>query len=397
MVKEIPLKKTCSFLLLALLFLTACTSPSFQSSQPDSTTPPPPSVVKGLTFQSGQFKVVGDLRLPEGSGPFPVVLFVHGSGPADRTGNMAYLPIMERMLRAGYATFAWDKPGTGESTGTLGEPNLRHQRAQILLDAIELMKSRPDIDPQRIGVWGASQAGYVIPIALTQTQDIAFVICVSCPGVSGEDQTGYQAMAIGLCQDLPEEKLAEKERLLTELDQNRAFETYAQYLDYRGSMAALAALAQVSLASWPVIPEETWQANPMENEDLWNPVAVMPQVKAPVLAIYGDQDRQIDPLQAASAYRKALAQAGNPKNQVVVFPDANHGIVKSKNGCPEDDQKALNRFLLRFAITHGWFSAEKATEEINKDPYRPGLFKSTPFAKGYLDLMEEWLEGLYEE
>jgi alpha-beta hydrolase superfamily lysophospholipase len=56
------------------------------------------------------------------------------------------------MLQAGFATFAWDKPGTGESTGELSEPNLRHQRAQILLDAIELMKTRPDIAPTRIGV-----------------------------------------------------------------------------------------------------------------------------------------------------------------------------------------------------------------------------------------------------
>ena len=96
---------------------------------------------------------------------------------------------MESMLKAGFATFAWDKPGTDESTGTLREPNLRHKRARILLDAIELMKARPDIDPTKIGVWGDSQAGYVIPIALTQTNDIAFVICVSCPGESGHDQT----------------------------------------------------------------------------------------------------------------------------------------------------------------------------------------------------------------
>ena len=203
--------------------------------------------------------MVGDLRLPTGSGPFPVVLFVHGSGPADRTGNMAFPPIMERMLQAGFATFAWDKPGTGESTPKLneGDPNLRHKRAQILLDAIELMKSHPDIDPTRIGVWGGSQAGYVIPIALTQTEDIAFVICVSCAGESGHDETGYQVMALGLCQDMPKEKSAEIDRLLAELDQNRSYETYPQYLAYRKSMADLAALVPVSLARWPVIPEET--------------------------------------------------------------------------------------------------------------------------------------------
>ena len=61
--------------------------------------------------------------------------------------------------------------------------------------------------------------------------------------------------------------------------------------------------------------------------------------KIPVLAIFGDQDRQMDPLQAAAAYRSALAQAGNPMSRVALFPKANHGMVVSESGCPEEDQQ----------------------------------------------------------
>ena len=75
--------------------------------------------VEEITFHSGPFTVVGDLQFPAGAGPFPVVVFVHGDGPNSRTSGVTYPPIMERMLRAGYATFAWDKPGTGESTGEI--------------------------------------------------------------------------------------------------------------------------------------------------------------------------------------------------------------------------------------------------------------------------------------
>ena len=382
------LTRLSAVLLAILLLLPACAAPS--SFGP----------VEELTFQSGEFKVVGDLRLPAGSGPFPVVLFVHGSGPADRTGLMGLnLPIMERMLQAGFATFAWDKPGTGESTPELDEsdPNLRHQRAQILLDAIELMKTRPEIDPTRIGVWGISQAGYVIPIALTQTKDIAFVICVSCPGESGIDQTGYQAMAFGLCEDMPKEKSAERDRLLKELDQNRSYETYAGYLAYRKSMADLAALVPVSLNNWPVTTEEDWLSNPIEDEGVWNPVSAVRQVNIPMLAILGGQDRQLDPLQAAFAYRKALGEAGNPKSRVEVFPNANHPIFTSKTGCPDEFQKTMIRTFLWFAITHGAPSPEQIIAEIAKDPYKPGLLPSVPYAPGYLDLMENWLKGLYAD
>lgn len=380
--------RNLAFLLLFSMLLTACSTPA---------TPPQFGEVEELTFQSGPFKVVGDLRLPAGSGPFPVVLFVHGDGPVDRTGMMTYLPIMERMLQAGFATFAWDKPGTGESTGDLSEPNLRHKRAQILIDAIELMKTHPEIDPTRIGVWGASQAGYVIPIALTQTEDIAFLICVSCPGDSGHDQMVYQVTAFGLCEDMPKEKSAEMDRLLKELDQNRSFETYAGYLDYRNSVADLAALVPVSLDNWPVTPEDDWQANPIEDEDVWNPISAVRQVNIPVLAIFGDKDRNMDSLQAAFAYRDALGQTGNPKSQVEVFPNADHIILTSQTGCPDELQKTVTRYFLRFAITHGLTSQEKVMTYISEDPYKPGLLESIPFAPGYLDLMENWLKDLYAE
>ena len=94
-------------LVLTLLLLPACARQ------------PRPAGVEEIIFQSGEFTLVGDLRTPAGTGPFPVVLFVHGSGDADRTMFGMYLPIMERMLRAGYAVFSWDKPGYGESTGQL--------------------------------------------------------------------------------------------------------------------------------------------------------------------------------------------------------------------------------------------------------------------------------------
>ena len=121
---------------------------------------PQPARVEEITFQSGEFKLVGDLRTPAGTGPFPVVLFVHGDAQgANRTMFGMYLPIMERMLRAGYAVFSWDNPGAGESTGTTDRQQITQQQAQIVMDAIEVMKAHPDIDPGRIGLWGVSHGG----------------------------------------------------------------------------------------------------------------------------------------------------------------------------------------------------------------------------------------------
>ncbi|MGD2136605.1 MAG: CocE/NonD family hydrolase, partial [Gemmatimonadales bacterium] len=151
--------------------------------------------VEEIAFESGPFRIVGDLRTPEGPGPHPVVLFVHGDGPNNRTSGVTYPPLMDRMLRAGYATFAWDKPGTGASTGEIDRSRLMDQRVQIVLDAIDVVQARPDIDTDRIGMWGISQAGYVMPRVLERSDDVAFMIAVSCPGEPGVEQGAYLVTA----------------------------------------------------------------------------------------------------------------------------------------------------------------------------------------------------------
>jgi pimeloyl-ACP methyl ester carboxylesterase len=353
---------------------------------------PQPARVEEITFQSGEFTIVGELRTPEGTGPFPVVLFVHGSGPADRTGEGSYPPIIERMLRAGYATFSWDKPGTGESTGELREPTLRHQRAQIVLDAVEVMKVRGDIDSQRIGLWGISQAGYVMPLALMQSEDIAFMICISCPGMSGTDQTTYQNMAMALCTGTPKGQADRRTELLAELEAARTYKTYGEYVHYHEVIEALFGTAVQAPQGYGfgVVPEKAWLANDSENEHWWNPIEVIEQTEIPVLAIFGDKDPQMDPIQGAYAYRKAVEQAGNPLSRVDLFPKANHGIVTSETGCPADDLHWIEQYVK----TLGYDSLSEAQGALREDPYNPKVLSVYPYAPEYLDLIEEWLTNL---
>ena len=353
-----------------------------------SLTPQPPRVEE-ISFQSGSFHVVGDLRLPAGKGPFPVVVFVHGSGTDDRTNGGFALPIMERMARAGYATFSWDTPGSGESTGEFSRTRRLHEKAQILLDAIEVIKARPDIDPQWIGLNGGSQAGYVMPLALSRSQDIAFMICGACPGMSGVDQSTYQAMALAICEGVPEEQAGRRTELLAELDAARTYETYEEYVHYREVITSLFAIAPNAPHGYgfEVVPREAWLANDPEIEDWWNPIDVIRHTTIPVLAILGDRDPRIDPIQAAIAYREALEQAGNPRSRVELVPGANHDMIVSDTGCPDDD----NRRLMQYVQSKGYASLSEAQEALRKDP---GLISEFPFAPGFLDTLEQWLKDL---
>jgi pimeloyl-ACP methyl ester carboxylesterase len=337
-------------LLLALWVVTACARPT------------QPARTEEISFRSGSLQVVGDLRLPAGISPHPVIVFVHGDGPNDRTSGGTYPPIMERMERVGYATFAWDKPGTGESTGQIDRSRLGEQRAQIVLDAIEVLKAHPDLDPLHIGLWGISQAGYVMPRVLSRSADVAFMIAISCPGMAGVGQGAYLVSAQAVCAGVPEGEAEQMRRLLTEIEMAP---TYSEYRQYKEALDALPGIASAAILGYRtgVRPEEEWHVHDAESEYFWDPIEVIEQVTIPVLAFFGEKDTQIDPIQGAQAYQEALERAGNPNFRVELIPGTDHNIILSQTGCLDERAKRTR---------NEW----------------------TDYAPQYLDTLEEWLTAL---
>jgi pimeloyl-ACP methyl ester carboxylesterase len=381
--KAFEVRKLAFLFLVIVLLLSACTQQ------------PQPARIEEITFQSGEFTIVGDLRTPAGTGPFPVILFVHGSGPVDRTFFGGYLPIMEQMLGAGYAVFSWDKPGTGQSTGQVDDstPRKYHKRAQIVLDAIEVVKTRCDIDAGHIGLWGISQASHVMPLALSMSEDIAFMICVSCTGMSGLDQGMYLDTMQSICAGVPDEQADELKRLLSEFDRARTYETYAGYVHYRETLAALAGIASVrpDNSSRGVIPEAAWRANDPEIEDWWNPIEVIEQTTIPVLAIFGDRDPNVDGIQGAFAWRKALERAGNPNFRVELLPGVGHIMEKSQTGCLEEQAQTFEQVMRGQGIES---ISEFQTIITSKEPGRQPPFSQWPYDPAFLDILEQWIKVL---
>jgi len=319
--------------------------------------------VEEVTFHSGPFKIVGDLRLPEGEGPHPAVVFVHGDGPNNRTSGVTYPPIMERMLRAGYATFAWDKPGTGESTGEFAHDRVVEQRSEIVLDAIATLRARPDIDADRIGLWGISQAGYVMPRVLEKTDDVAFMIAVSCAGGPGVEQGIYLLAAQMVCAGRPAEDL---ERIRQQIRAFTMAATYEDYVEYKTPLTEdpfFVALAKYGQRI-EVGPREDWHpADPVREYYGFDPMEVIARTSIPVLAVFGERDTQVDPRQGAQAYREAVVRAGNPYSHVELVPGVDHNILHTETGCIEERNRRSRA---------GWRN------------YPPE----------YLDLIERWLREL---
>jgi pimeloyl-ACP methyl ester carboxylesterase len=322
------------FVLGVLLTISIVRAPAWRGT--------PPHDVEKFIFESGCFHVVGELRILSGEGRHPLVIMVHGDGPAYKN---SFLLLKRCFLRAGYATLIWDKPGFGQSTGELSRQRLRAERAEILLGAIDRAKSHPRIDSRRIGVWGISQAGYVIPLALAKTDDIAFMIMVGCPGENGIRQTAYLIRRQLQFEGVSERQAKKAEDHFIQLYYAETFEQYIQHAKPLVDNPVQRKLGFVS-ALWD---ETDWKPHSLEDEGFLDPIPIIEKVTIPVLAFFGEKDTQVDPIQGVDAYKKALTKAGNKNFRVELIPDADHGIIISQTGSLKERERRSAREWQNYA------------------------------------------------
>ncbi len=140
-----------------------------------------------------------------------------------------------------------------------------------------------------------------------------------------------------------------------------------------------------------VIPEEAWLENDPEFEVSWNPVGVLEQVRIPVLAIVGDRDSNLDPIQGAYAWRKALEKAGNPNFRVEILPNADHLISISESSCINEQMKTIDQVLQEQGYNG---TLDELLPLFQREPGKHTPLSAVPYAPGYLDLIEEWLRDL---
>ncbi len=75
--------------------------------------------------------------------------------------------------------------------------------------------------------------------------------------------------------------------------------------------------------------EDRWSPWPQDIDAFIDPMKIIQQTIIPVLALFGELDKNIDPVQGAQACETALQTAGNQHNQVVVIPRAEHVFVSA--------------------------------------------------------------------
>jgi len=159
------------FIVIILSLVTGCTNDSRPSTG-------------RVTFQNGDVNLAGNLFIPAGEGPFPAIVFVHGAG---KYTSQDYKYLSFFFVNHGFATLTYDKRGVGASSGSYkmvgvesGEAVLE-DLADDALAGVEFLKRNNQIDPNKIGFFGVSQAGWITPLAASKSSDVAFIVLYSGP------------------------------------------------------------------------------------------------------------------------------------------------------------------------------------------------------------------------
>jgi pimeloyl-ACP methyl ester carboxylesterase len=133
-----------------------------------------------VRFFNGPLNFAATLFVPKGGSKYPALAITQGSGKDSRKDE-GFRSLATLLAREGYVVLIYDKRGVGQSAGVYSETPDMALPAGDLIEAVRFLKTRKEVDPKKIGVYGHSQGGWVASLAAAVSGDISFLI-VSCGG-----------------------------------------------------------------------------------------------------------------------------------------------------------------------------------------------------------------------
>jgi pimeloyl-ACP methyl ester carboxylesterase len=338
-------------------FTLARANKRVENARPQHPKKPYPYVEEEVSYKSGAITFAGTFTKPKGDGPFPAALLITGSGAQDRDetilGHKLFLVLADHLTRKGIAVLRVDDRGVGGSTGVLIEAGIEEQ-ADDVLAGVAYLKGRKDVRADRIGLIGHSEGGFVAPLAASRSKDVAFIVLLAAPGVTGEEvllrqmedaakarQTATaaelaeardrQRRVFAIVKEGPDAETIRKRLLQLEREEVAKLSD-AERKEYEGVKAQAEMQMAMSLTPW------------FRSFVRYDPQPVLAKVAVPVLALNGDKDVQVAVKENLGAIAKALRQGGNADVTVKELAGLNHLFQHSETGAIAEYGKLQETF-----------------------------------------------------
>lgn len=222
--------------------------------------------------------LAGTLTLPDAAGPHPAVLLLHGSGPLDREGNTPKVPVnlgrplADALASKGIATLRYDRRGVGETPGAWRASGFT-DNGRDAATAVRALSAHPDVRSGAVGVVGHSE-GALHAMAVAGREDVRAAVLLAGYARLGEEALRWQARSV--FQGLPAPV-----RLLRRPLGALGNRLLARVRKTRTDVARV--------VGFPL--NARWMRENLAHDTR----ADLEAVHAPVLAVTGEKDLQVDP------------------------------------------------------------------------------------------------------
>jgi pimeloyl-ACP methyl ester carboxylesterase len=309
---------------------------------------PLPYRLRDVTFTNEQagITLAGTLSLPGGTGPFPAVILINGSGPNGRDediqGHKIFAVLADFLTRQGIAVLRYDKRGIGSSGG-----NFRTATTKDFTDdadaALRYLKTSNEIDADHLGLIGHSEGGIVAPALSIRNPDARFIVLLAGPGMRFDRlllrQADLIARADGQSADQVAQSHARRETLFAAIaaaPDSAAAKTIAQsFFDKAVATKIMGpddAKVRLEMMTSP------WFLQILQ----FDPLPTLRQVTVPVLALNGSLDLQVPSRENLEAIREALKDDRDVTIREI--PGLNHLFQRAKTGSPQEYGKIQESF-----------------------------------------------------
>jgi uncharacterized protein len=180
------------------------------------------------------------------------------------------------------------------------------------------LRSRRDIDRDRVGLWGFSQGAWIAPLAAARSTEIAFLVLLASTGVSPSRQmlygTARHARMAGFGEDAAERIVAAR-RVIDDFRRGRVAADVAQ--------REIDAIKDQPWFEHAYIARDVSEIGPWPDMDL-DPETIFSGVRVPTLLFYGEDDEWSPIDESIAAWRRAAKTARNDAVTIVRLPGTKH-------------------------------------------------------------------------
>jgi alpha-beta hydrolase superfamily lysophospholipase len=159
---------------------------------------------RDVTVGEGEWKLPGTLTVPNGAGPFPAVVLVHGSGPNDRDETVGavklFRDLAEGLASRGIVVVRYEKRTRqyGVKMRGLAKMTVADETTDDAVAAAALLRKQPEVDPKRVYVLGHSLGGYLAPRIAEEDGKLAGLVILAGNARPLEDLVVDQAEYLGV-------------------------------------------------------------------------------------------------------------------------------------------------------------------------------------------------------